>query len=248
MKKEELFEALGDLDIELIEEASQVKQKQHYFSVRKGLVIVACICFTLLIGVAFLGLPGDSSKDYQVIAAELGAAEMPFGATSPQIVYADEEKVIMYDYIGIWVFDLNEQALVGYCDFRPINMTQIQGSPCVFVQASRDGSKVRFYMNDGSVNYLYDVEKDSYKKVDNYDEGDFFDYYSYKKYDVTDSKGLSIYSDTYTMVNTEDDCYVSYTLDNVDGEHPYEIYGLHYSDVKLLVERQGKITEYYIFQ
>lgn len=65
----------------------------------------------------------------------------------PTIIYADENSVIMYDYIGIWVYDLKKEELTGFCDFRPINMTQIQGHPCVFVEATEDGKYVKFYVS-----------------------------------------------------------------------------------------------------
>lgn len=245
MIKEEIFEALADIDTEFIEEASQIQRKSHGLSIKKGLLIVATICLVIIIGTQIQRKMGVDSKDYRAIAADLGTAEMSFGATSPRIIYADAQKVIMYDYIGIWVYDLKKEALTGYCDFRPIDMTQVQGYPCVFVQASKDGSKVRFYMNDGSANYLYDVKKDNYEKVDGYDD-DFIEYHSYVKYNSADPEGLSTYSDTFEMINAEN-CYVSYTLDNVDEEQSYEVYGLHYRDVKLLVEREGEISEYHIF-
>lgn len=246
MIAEELFESLGDIDVEFIEEAGQIERRPHGLSIKKGLLIAASICLAIIIGTQIQRRIGIDSKDYRAIAADLGAEEMPFGATSPRIIYADAQKVIMYDYIGIWVYDLDKQALAGYCDFRPIDMTQVQGYPCVFVQASEDGSKVRFYMNDGSANYIYDVKKDSYEKVDGYNEDEYIEYYSHIKYSSCESEGLSIYCDTFEMLNA-DNCYVSYTLDNVDEEHPYEIYGLHYRDVRLLVEREGRVYEYFVF-
>ena len=98
----------------------------------------------------------DVTISLQAQAEEIGKENLHFGATMPQIINVTDEKVIMYDYIGIWVYDMEKQELVGFCDFRPINMTQIQGSPCVFVQATSDGKFVKFYMSDETVNSLYD--------------------------------------------------------------------------------------------
>lgn len=45
---------------------------------------------------------------YKVIASEVGKEYMQLGATMPQILYCNDKKIIMYDYIGIWVYDFSK--------------------------------------------------------------------------------------------------------------------------------------------
>lgn len=232
MKEEKLFEMLEDIDEKYISEATE-KNGKNWRTIR-----VIAACFVLFISVGFVivyikkNLFGTS---YKVIATEIGKAKIQYGATMPAIIYSDADKIIMYDYVGIWVYDFGKKELVGFCDFRPLNMTQIQGYPCVLVEAIENGKYVKFYMSDGSQNYIYDVENDSYEKI-----SDFADYSNENCVlkDVTDVKSLSEYSETYEIA---DDMYVSYTLDISNKKDTDDIL---YGDIYIIVEISGQTYKY----
>lgn len=233
MNEEKLFEAIGEIDDKYIEEArSEGKIK------RKRLPMALVACFILLIVGATLCtyiLINDNTESLnKAYAAEIGKETIHLGAAMPRIIYFDDEKVIMYDYIGIWVFNFKEEQLAGFCDFRPINMTQIQGYPCVFVETSLDGKYVRFYMSDDSRKYLYDVERDSYEKVDSYDNR--FEW-GMELNDVSAEHSISEHSSTYQVSENE---FISYVLDT--SANPDNI--LKYKDLVIIKEVNGQKVEF----
>lgn len=228
MKTETFFEQMDGIKEEYIVNA---KAPQHKKYRKRVLPFVACVaCFLLVIIVLFPYVQKDHF--YKAVAAEAGKEELKFGATMPDILYYGYDKVIMYDYIGIWVYDLKKERLAGFCDFRPLHMTQIQGYPCVLVEASSDGKYVRFYQSDDSVKYLYDVKKDSYKEVESYDKEITWEM---QLKDVSDTHSLSDYAYTYQIGKKK---YLSYTLDIENTET------LTYKDLVLLLEQDGKRKTY----
>lgn len=252
MNSEKMFEMLNDIDDEYIEEANIAGKSSHEINnannknnksnmsagIKQILYMAAALAIIAISSLIIINLGKKNADDkaLQVIAAEVGKEEIHFGATMPRIINVSEEKVIMYDYVGIWVYDMKEEKLVGFCDFRPIGMTQIQGYPCVFVEASEDGQYVRFYMSDGSKKYLYDVKKNEYEEVDEYNsEND-----SVSQMVISADKQLSIYSETFML---EEDYYISYVIDtsgNVDE--------VKYGDLIVVTEKSGEERTYRIFQ
>ena len=230
MKKEVLYEILEGLDENYINEAECYSVKTKKTSWVKFVSVAAC--FLLIVsGIAFGGhlftLDNHVEVSLKVQAAEIGKEHMQFGATMPQIINVNDDKVIMYDYVGLWVYDMNCRELVGFCDFRPIDMTCIQGDPCVFVEATQDGEYVRFYMSDGSIKYLYDVKKNSYKQIDEYDSKMSFS----SRMNISESIQISNYAETYML---DDGTYISYTLDIGDDSDE-----LKYGDLIIITEKDG---------
>ncbi len=122
---------------------------------------------------------------------------------------------------------------LGFCDFRPIDMTQIQGYPCVLVEATDDEKYVKFYMSDESIFYIYDVEKNSYKQINNYDNFQS----GITIMENAEDRNLSQYALTYIL---SDGTYISYTLD-ILGKSDDEI---RYGDLVIIKEENGTIKEY----
>lgn len=227
MKKEALYEAMENIDEKFIDEAENYSAKRKKASWRRYASIAACFLLVVC-GIIF----GNRLLTSDIQAAEIGKEYMHFGATMPKIINVHDDKVIMYDYIGLWVYDIKNQELVGFCDFRPINMTQTQGNPCVFVEATSEGDYVRFYMNDESIKYLYDVKKNTYKEVQEYDSDINFTFCL----NLSEDKQLSDYSETYIL---EDGTYISYSLDIKD-----ETREPRYGDLLIVTEKDGKSSIY----
>lgn len=257
MNKEEFFDVLNEIDDEYISEARINVPKRHTKKWIVWIAVAACFCVIIGRGIG-IGTGSDDGTEIDigtevdiatekkdlgvspltVSATELAKEELPLGATMPVIIYADEASVIMYDYIGIWVYSLEKKELIGFCDFRPINMTQIQGYPCVFVEATSDGKYVKFFMSDESIKYIYDVKKNSYEQVNDYDK---YPEEINKMENVTDEKSLSAHSETDRLGES---WYIAYRLDMEDkGENEPARYG----DIVLIIENQGKVEEYRVF-
>ena len=230
MKKEELYETIENIDEKFINEAENYSAKRKKASWIKYASIAACFLLVvcgITLGNSLLTSDNRTGISLQLQAAEIGKEYMQFGATMPRIINVHDDKVIMYDYIGLWVYDIKNKELVGFCDFRPINMTQIQGDPCVFVEATPKGDYVRFYMNDDSIKYLYDVKNNTFKEVDEYSSNMEFT----SCMNISEDKQLSIYYETYIL---EDGTYISYTLDIKD-----ETRELRYGDLVIVTEKDG---------
>lgn len=241
-----LYRCITNIDSKYIEEAEQTMDQKSNRGSNTGwnkyVLPVASVLLILICATALFTIrkPFDknlSKKPLSVSAAELREKEIQLGATMPDFLYADSDRVVMYDYAGIWEYNLNKKRLSGFCDFRPIGMTRIQGDPYVVVEMSADGTKVRFYWSDGTKKYLYDVSGNECFQVEDYDTS-WENLFQMK--DVTAEKSLSKYSRTYQMENGG---YISYVL---DGE--YEEGVPKYGDIRLIVEEDGETEYYAVFQ
>lgn len=237
-----LYRCITNIDSKYIEEAEQAVDQKNNREWKQRILPVAGVLLLFICAITFWKLiqPFDTAstkRPLSVSAAELAKAEIHFDATMPSFLYADTDRVVMYDYVGIWEYDLNKKRLSGFCDFRPIGMTQIQGETYVAVEMSANGKEVRFYVSDGTKKYLYDVSRNECFEVEDYEasEGDQF-----RMEDVTAEKSLSEYSGTYQM---EDGRYIAYVL---DGE--YEGGVPKYGDIRLVIEGDGEREEYVVFQ
>lgn len=221
MRGQSLLEAMDYVAERYVAEAEQPKRHRGKWG-----IVAACLCL-LACGVFLLPKTGGRAV-ISVEAAELSQAELQLGATAPSFLYADQSRIIMYDYIGIWVYDRQAKGITGFCDFRPLNMTQIQGEPCVFAEATENGQYAKFYWSDGSECYLYSVQDDRYEKVKNYDT-------SVKKsfimpYAESSEESLSDYAPT---CYTKEGQRISYTFTFDDSEP------LRYGDMVLLIEEKN---------
>lgn len=227
MNKEKMFETIEGLDENFIDEAEKYFVKKKRVSWICSVTLAASMLFAVCVFALGNSKENRIGLTLQAQAAEIGKEYIHFGATMPRIINVHDDVVIMYDYVGLWVYDLKNMQLVGFCDFRPINMTQIQGDPCVFVEASPEGDYVRFYMNDGSRKYLYNVKENTYKEVNEYDLDIIFSPCMV----ISQDKQLSTYAETYIL---KDGTYVSYILDIKD-----ETREPRYGDLVIVIEKDG---------
>lgn len=110
MNAEKIFDVMENIDEQYIIEAHQknvIKNKKK--TIRK--IVVFAACFSLIISItAVVGIGIKRNSTCTVSAAEIGKEEVQLEATMPSIIYYDQDKVIMYDYIGIWVYNLKRKA------------------------------------------------------------------------------------------------------------------------------------------
>lgn len=273
MKPIETFKEMGKIDERYINEADEDREKQ--ISNQKNddnaalnqekdsekplkgtkkrrlftwASLAAAIAVILIVG--FIMPYVDNSKHTAALhtkAAEISKASLNFGATMPTIINVTDGRVIMYDYIGIWVYDINKEKLEGFCDLQELGMTQIQGDPCVIVESSADGKYVRFYWmtnesgddpDDTLPMYVYDTYKDEYKTVKNFDG---YDFNTKSELSESSDESLSSWCPTYEL---SDGSYITYILKLNDES---DIVGAKYGDVYIVTEKDGKKMEYKVF-
>ena len=85
-------------------------------------------------------------------------ADMDWGADGAILDYADEDRVIFHGYFGLFVYDIEKQALIGAVDLDPIGCHYTQGSEACEVAVEADGSKVYLSSLPSNMMYVYDVE------------------------------------------------------------------------------------------
>ena len=238
-----LIDVMGQIDDKYIDEA-ETGYHSTYKMGYTAAVIAACL--VLVAGGMFLyqkmGETGIRRNELSVSAAELGMEEYLFGITLPEIVYADSEIAIVYDYRGIYVYSFLEEELVGFADFRPVDMTCINGEYATIVEASNDGRYVRAYsmpaIDHPQRSFLYDVAKNEFTEVTAYDDAEF------KRYvpdDVTSKESVTDYGLTYRL---EDDTLIGVALEV--KEDPDYLY--RYKDLHIIRQKDNDVKKYYIFE
>lgn len=85
-------------------------------------------------------------------------ANMDVGADGAILDYVDETKVIFHGYFGLFVYDIEKQALIGAVDLEPIGCQYTQGDEACEVYVEADGSKVYLSPLTSNIMYVYDVE------------------------------------------------------------------------------------------
>lgn len=243
MNKNMWINAIENIDDLFIEEAEEKYNKVY----KKRLIIgssVAAVCLLLLLG-GYLLLHGSQKavrNALSVSAEELGKENYSFGISLPQIVYSDASTAILYDFRGIYVYDFAEEKLVGFADFRPVDMTRINGDAATCVEVSSDGKYVRAYslpaFDQKQRFFLYDVEKNEFRQVEKYDDSDFE---AYVQTEATDKISLSDYGLTYQQT---DGAYIAVSLHINDDPEAYAVYG----DLYLIRQDENGTRIYDIFK
>ncbi len=210
------------------------------------LIQAACAVLCIgLIGLLYNDIQNSTKNDallLTVSAKELGMEEYVFGVSLPEIVYSDEEKVIIYDFRGIYVYSYTSQELIGFSDFRPINMTLIQGSNPTRVEVSADGRYVKFYNND--FKYLYDVTLNKTEQIEAYADIDkHFNSYNIEALPFGDTNSLTENQITYIGA---DGALVSVDLDYDFGDENSDV--LRYKNLVILKQTCNEIKEYRLFE
>lgn len=237
MNSNDLINLVNEIKDEYIIEADENYHNRRY---KKKIFIAAAVVLTVVIGASCMGIFRNKTDKHclSVSAEELGMEEYTFGVDLPRVIYADDEKLIMYDYRGIYVYSIKKSELIGYADFRPIEMTLIQGDNPTFVEASLDGTYVRFYNIEKK--YLYIVDDDKIEEVDEYGNNDKLFYVEQISYE--DANSLS---DNFPTYKLDDKSYLSVVIEHDDNSDDNII---RYRDLRIIKKYGGEIKRYMVFE
>lgn len=84
----------------------------------------------------------------------------------PELIYASKERVILYDYWGLIVYDLKQSKIIRAVDLPSMGLNHIQGDQYTQFQVNKDGTQILMqnqpleYANPKHT-YLYDIKLDS---------------------------------------------------------------------------------------
>ena len=166
------------------------------------------------------------------------AANMPYGAVFPRLIYASSNRAILYDYWGMLIYNIKEEAIEQILDLQALDLAHMQGSTVTEIEVSEDGSQILFYNKpDTKEKYLYDIDK---KKLE-YTQKEHFEHAfedvvwgenQYVVLNTTAPADLSLLTkaaNVNTMVNTNAIAYLS--CDSLKtkrgkGFHGYDMMGL----------------------
>lgn len=244
-KADKLQDAIGEIrDDYILDAHSGCNVKKKSGMLIKLCKIAACLCLAtglcIAAGNKFGYLGKDGVEPLSVSAAELGKESYDFGITLTNIVYADKEVAVLYDFRGIYVYNFEKQTLDGFVDFRENNLSTINGDGATCVDVSSDGKYIRVYtMPSYGVEqrlYIYEVEKNKFSQVESYDT----EFESYQLQDITEQISISNYSSTYKL---SDGACIAFALDEKENMEEC-IYG----DLYLIVKDGDDTQEYYVFK
>lgn len=141
-------------------------------------------------------------------------------AMGTQLLYADDEKVIMYDMPGLFVYDLNKNALSQILDFSANGIDSLQGSEAYTILCSEDGNKVFIKRTNNTDNIIYDVENGELTSVDTTDLASYFGGYldDYAQYDSIFEDNNTGYPESTPVIHNDKLYYLTNTNDtNLSG-------------------------------
>lgn len=88
------------------------------------------------------------------------AVASPYGAVSPKLVYASEERAILYDYWGLLIYNIQKQRIEQLLDLPAAGFGSIQGDRAAHVEVSKDGSQILLYNeSDTKERFLYRIDE-----------------------------------------------------------------------------------------
>lgn len=200
---------------------SEKKKKRKIYTV---LVLLLCSCFFIACSLFY------KKNDYQQIAIAIGKEQI--GASIPDIIYADNNKCIFYDYHGVFIYEFNSRKISDYIEFSEIGFScNTQGDNATYAFSGNAGKSV--YITNYNELYLYDCEEE---------KGELCDYSTTKMpRDDLDSMQVSDEQDNNAISQ-------SYILS--DGTRLYWKYNGNdgrYSELQLICTKNGNIEEYAIF-
>lgn len=205
-----------------IKSIGEHKKKKRIYTVI--IIVVCCIC----LGICSLF---HVKSETQKIGYTIGKDKI--GVSIPSVIYADMDKCIFYDYHGVFIYEFNDKVLSDYLPFSEIGFSSsIQGDDASFAFSEDKGRVV--YITNYTKLYVYETSKQSGHLID-YSENnmpaDVLD-----SVEVLDEQRNDSVSPIYQIDgNTK----LYWTYSGNEG---------NYSDLFLILNKNGDIEEYAIFR
>lgn len=213
----------GTSDIkQRIKSIGENKQKRKIYTI---LILLLCCCF-----LSFCALFHIKTED-QNIADTIGKEEI--GSSMPEVIYADSNICIFYDYHGVFVYEFSTRRLSDYIAFSEIGFSSnMQGDNTTFAFSGDSGKKV--YITNYTKLYIYDCDEERGNLTDyatiNMPQG------SLDSLPVLDEPENNAISQSYILANHAK---LYWKYEGSEG---------CYSELRLIFDKNGDIEEYTIFK
>ena len=97
-----------------------------------------------------------AGKQLDSLISKMAASKQ--GAAMPYIAYLDNNRIMLQDFSGFVIYDLEKRVITGGLDTEKYGINHIQGSDYTDIMVNSDGSQVLFANMETKENrYLYDV-------------------------------------------------------------------------------------------
>ena len=91
--------------------------------------------------------------------------EQIVGVDMVELDYASDDIVILHDYFGLFVYDLNARQIIRSLDLKPLNCHQTQGDNYCNVSVSMDGNTMQLHPMSSKNMYVYTVSDNTLRET-----------------------------------------------------------------------------------
>lgn len=95
------------------------------------------------------------------------AANAVYGAVFPKLIYASDERAILYDYWGLLIYDIKNSRIKQLLDLKNADLCHIQGELFTHIEVSEDGRNILLYNEPNArERFIYDIDEKHLKYTD----------------------------------------------------------------------------------
>ena len=87
------------------------------------------------------------------------------GADLANLLYADKDKIVFSEYVGLFVYSKSKRAIVNSIDLKAIGCDKTQGDDYCDERVSVDGNLVYLHPISNDDMYVYNISEDTLKKM-----------------------------------------------------------------------------------
>ncbi len=106
----------------------------------------------------------DISDKIEIARPKVNLSEN-VGADPTYLLYVDKDRIVFSEYFGLFVYSKSKRAIVNSIDLKAIGCDKTQGDDYCEKKVSVDGNLVYLHPLSASDMYVYNISKDTLKKV-----------------------------------------------------------------------------------
>lgn len=127
-------------------------------------VIVFSIIIVTAVGIGLVANP-EAKGTALVPTVPEWSLEHTVSVDMAELDYASDDIVILHDYFGLFVYDLNTLQIIRSLDLKPLNCNQTQGDNYCDVSVSMDGHTVQLHPMNSENMFVYTVSDNTLQET-----------------------------------------------------------------------------------
>ena len=104
------------------------------------------------------------------------AASAVYGAVFPRLIYASDERAVLYDYWGLLIYNIKSQKIEQLLNLKAADLAYIQGDKVTHIEVSKDGAQILLYNEPHTAErFIYDIDEQklAYTDLDSFGKNSF---------------------------------------------------------------------------